>query len=230
MQVKGVTNDKLNDKGFSLVELIIAIAIGAIVSGSIAALMSFAVRNYRDQSVNTQMQYELQTNINQVMNEIMGSTGMVIVQNHNGTGTAPLTKYAVFGNFNADIEDSGSGSTVKGFKGVIFASGGLDSSTGKFNIYMNRVEKKYSGSTPKACDVAKDCFNEIEGTFSSSGPNPYLLGENASVFSITPDPDNSCLDNTNLNMKIPYRWAWNFSLKRTQREKLLPGMLKIIPT
>ena len=59
MNSKNELNYKLNDKGLSLVELIVAISIGVIVSASIAALLTFSIRMYRNESVNTSMQYEL---------------------------------------------------------------------------------------------------------------------------------------------------------------------------
>ena len=72
---------KQNNRGLSLVELIVSISIGVIVSGSIAALMVFALRTYRNESVNTSMQYELQTSINMMMDEIMGAQDLVVIQN-----------------------------------------------------------------------------------------------------------------------------------------------------
>ena len=191
---------QLNNKGFSLVELIIAISIGAIISGAVAALMTFSIRTYKDQSVNADMQFELQTTLNQIMDEVMSSSGMVIVQN-SGTPLVnePHTKYAVFGNFNTDVVDSSTGTPTsgKGFKGVIFVAGEPDSD-GRFNIYMNRIEKIATG-TPQA--IATDIYNGIkdEVTESSSSyldPNPYLLGMNATVFDLIPDPDNAWINPT----------------------------------
>lgn len=189
---------KLHNEGFTMVELIIAIAIGAIISGAVAAFMTFSIRNYRDQSVNADMQFELQTNLNQMMDEIMASSGMVIVQN-SGTPLVdePHTKYAVFGNFNTDVVDNSSGSPVtgKGFRGVILIAGQKDSD-GRFNIYMNRIEKIMSG-TPN--DMATTIYNDIKDKVDETNsayldPNPYLLGMNATVFDLTPDPNNVWLN------------------------------------
>lgn len=185
-----INNDKtgkLNNSGFSLVELIIAISIGAIVAGAVAALMSFAIRNYRDQSANADMQFELQTSLNQMMDEIMSSTGMVIVQNGGTPGDPadePYTQYAVFGNFSANVSGS------KGFEGVIFAAGPKDSD-GRFKIYMNRV----SMATTDAPDVvAANLYSTLSGSFATD-PNPYLLSMNATRFDLIPDPDNKWINN-----------------------------------
>ncbi len=189
-------NVKLNNSGLSLVELIIAISIGVIVSGSIAALISFSIRMYNNESVNTAMQYELQSNINMMMDEIMGSSAFVVVQdstvNLSDTGK-PYTKYAMFGNPNANVGGA------KGFKGVIFIPGAPDSDN-RFKIYMKKVEKKTSefpvppgGTTGTLSSLA---LSESSLPASDDDKVKYLLGENATQFVIIPDPQNISLDDT----------------------------------
>ena len=180
---------KLNNKGLSLVELLVAIAISVIVAGSIASLITFAIRMYRNESVNTSMQYELQTNLNMIMDEIMGAQTMIIAQN-SGVGVAdtdkgPYTDYALFGNFNAEFEHEG-GSVGKGFKGVIFVSSSAGTDH-KFKLYMNRIAKE----TTIADTLAdRKAFAEGEKTAVLAAPEKYLLGENLTRFVIIPDPDN----------------------------------------
>ena len=184
-----------DNRGLSLVELIIAISIGLIVSGSIAALITFGIRMYRNESVNTSMQYELQTNLNTMMDEIMGSQTVVVIQN-SGTDIdhvntkedvkPPYTKCALFGKF---TEGSGADAGKLKFTGVVFASSSADSD-GRFKVYMDRV-KDVVGADPSA--VAKSCFDTIQTAFSED-PNPYLLGENVVQFVIEPDPEDTCFD------------------------------------
>ena len=195
MNSKNELNYKLNDKGLSLVELIVAISIGVIVSASIAALLTFSIRMYRNESVNTSMQYELQTNLNMMMDEIMGASTMVVEQN---TGVAltdtgkPYTKFAMFGKV--------TGSSTKKFTGVIFVSSSADSDN-KFKIYMNRINDEVVPVSetypyPKALEkFAKDQYANVSGAFATN-PNPYLLGENATQFIIQPDPDAHSFDAT----------------------------------
>lgn len=190
--------EKRNNRGFSLIELIIAVSIGTIVAGAVALLMSSAIRNYRDQSVNADMQYELQTNLNQMMDEIMASSGVVIVHN---SGTAePRIKYAVFGNFDKEKEVStgpGVTTTEKWYDAVIFAPG--KPYDGKFNIYMNRVEAKTEGHTPD--QIAESLYTNLtlpdstssyssnsEQNNETSAHEQYLLGQNASQFNLVLDP------------------------------------------
>ena len=174
--------DLQNDnRGLSLVELIVAISIGVIVAGSIAGLMTFAIRTYRNESVNTSMQYELQTNINMMMDEIMSSASLVVVQN--SAGSEPYTKYAMFGipSPNASV----------GFEGVIFVP--ITVSPGKFNIYMKKVERAIPNTADDGTDIktvadlAKDEYALM--TKPSADNTAYLLGENATKFDIIPDPN-----------------------------------------
>ncbi len=177
---------KLNNKGLSLVELIVAFSIGVIVAGSIAALITFAIRAYQNEGVNTEMQYELQTNINMITDEIMGASAFAIVQNSGASDTAegaPYTNYALFGNPHADIKVGGV--TKKGFKGVIFASSAAVS--GKFKLYMNRIEKEIPSGTTLQAFAASEA-----GILSDQ----YLLGENVTQFVIEPDPNHNSLDET----------------------------------
>ncbi len=195
---------KQNNKGLSLVELIVAISIGVIVSGTIAALLIFSIRMYRNESVNTSMQYELQSNLNMMMDEIMGSQTVVVVQNKDipidhvntkGSVKQPYTRCALFGKFEDmeydDAEDLGEGGVPKKkhkvkYSGVVFASGAADTgadSDGRFKVYMNRV-KDVTGTDPKA--VMAKCYKDIKDSFATD-PNPYLLGDNLVQFVIDPN-------------------------------------------
>lgn len=188
MNNKEFVNIKSDNRGLSLVELIVAISIGVIVSGTIAALMIFAIRMYRNESVNTSMQYELQTSLNMMMDEIMGAQDLVVEQNSGAVITdiadeasdKPYTRYALFGKFAYDSADH---NKIKGFKGVIFVSSAPDAE-GKFKIYMNRINATLAAAvTPTA--YAASCYNTVT---TDVNPDQYLLAENVIQFVIAPDP------------------------------------------
>ena len=180
---------KSNNRGLSLVELIIAISIGAIVSASIAALITFSIRTYHNESVNTAMQYEIQTNVNQMMDAIMGASGVVINNN------ADKTDYAGFGHFDVTRDDTGKITSVS-FYGVVLVSGEKDSNN-VFEIYMRNIDKAHAvtftttaetqasadKAVSKAAKVIKDATDK----------KPYLLGQYAKAFklSINTDTDKS---------------------------------------
>lgn len=183
--VENVVNKKKNsiNGGFTLIELIVAMAIGAIVAGTIATLISISIRFYSNESVNTAMQYEIQTNLNQITDAIMGAQGMVIVQNPSGVTNPAYTDYAAFGNFTETRNSLGVVTAVT-FDGVVFVSG-VDSSTGKIAIYMDRVTGKTGAN---AIAAVTPVVNTIKSSFGASplDPNPYLLGQYATQFKIEP--------------------------------------------
>ncbi len=179
MKGRKILCTKLNNRGLSLVELIIAVSIAAIVSGTVAALITYSIRMYRNESVNTAVQYELQTNLNMMMDEIMASQTMVVDQNPVAITTegAPYTKYALFGKV-----------TNSGFDGVIFVSSAADANN-RFKVYMDRFTD--ASTDPKT--VASTAYTRVSSHFDDD-PNPYLLGEDLTRFVIEPDPDTgTCL-------------------------------------
>lgn len=218
-------NKQLNNNGLSLVELIVAISIGVIISGAVAALITFGLRMYNNENVNTAMQYELQTNINMMMDEIMGAATLVVEQNAGPLGAAlsqddigtPYTKYAMFGNPNVVVKVGTD--YKKYFKGVIFVSSPPDAD-GKFQVYMKEVESsKYSmGDTIPLKTLAEGEYDIVDDDFPILGApptiSPYLLGENVTQFVICPDPNNH-FDDTNkyysnpVEVKVELRFAKN---------------------
>lgn len=179
-----IRGNKLNDKGLSLVELIIAVSIGVIVSGSIAALISFAIRMYRDESANLSAQYELQTNVNQIMDTIMGANTYVI-QN---AATTTISSTDIGGTLKAETHYAAFGSFASNkFTGVIFVAGPekIDSEgngRGIFEVYMDRGEwTGVTGST--ASDIIKTAATNIA---KAANHTPYLLGDDATTFRIEP--------------------------------------------
>ena len=67
-----------DDRGLSLVELLVAITIGAIVSVSIGSLLVFSLRMYGKQTVDVEMQHEMQTTSNFVIDSIMESDSFIV--------------------------------------------------------------------------------------------------------------------------------------------------------
>ena len=169
--------------GYTLVELLVAMALGAIVAGAVATFIAISIRTYSNESINTAMQYEIQTNLNQIADAIMGAQGMVIGQNPAGVTNPAYTDYAAFGNFTETRNSSGVVTAVT-FDGVVFVSG-VDSSTGKIGIYMDRVTGK---TGTNAITAVTPVVNTIKSSFGASplDPNPYLLGQYATQFKIEP--------------------------------------------
>ena len=82
-----------DNRGLTLVELLVTLAVSAVLAGAVSALIGYSVSTYNNENVNTEMQYEIQTNVNQIMDAIMSSSGVVIVSSGSNTD------YAGFGRF-----------------------------------------------------------------------------------------------------------------------------------
>ena len=92
------------NKGFSLVELLVGITIAAIVAGSIGFFLTTSLRMYNKETVEVTLQQELQVTINQVMDYAMESE--TIVADFDGT----YPDYLALGKFRAE---EGAGATNK---------------------------------------------------------------------------------------------------------------------
>ena len=174
----------MNNRGLSLVELIVAISVGVIVSGAIAALISFSIRMYRNEGADLSAQYELQTNVNQIMDTIMSANCYVIqkvVPADPEAGLDPpgrITEYAAFGTYDGSK-----------FSGVVFLSGKENpAGSDRFRIYMDRGE--WDGTT--ACEAVSDHVDVMETDIYPADPETppddekYLLGLDATMFRIEP--------------------------------------------
>lgn len=79
--------------GFTLVELLVAIAIAAVVAGSVSYLLFTSMRMFNKETVEVDLQQELQLSINQMMDYAMESD--TIVADFDGT----YPDYIAFGNY-----------------------------------------------------------------------------------------------------------------------------------
>lgn len=158
-----------NNKGYTLVELIAAIGAAAVVAGSIAALISFSMRMFDRESKNTSTQYEIQTNLNQVVDSIEQAQWFAIKDDTDG-----YVRYAAFGKIQKNASDG-----KYYYIGEIFVTGTRDADN-RFNIYMNR----YKDGVLEITDIDAP-IDSIEGVESTIKNDIYLLGEGAKTFTIT---------------------------------------------
>ncbi|MGN0155931.1 MAG: type II secretion system protein J, partial [Lachnospiraceae bacterium] len=68
---------KKNDRGYSLVELIVAFAIFAVVGIAVFGFMTYSSNNYRRTNTDIKLQYEQQLAVNQVRDLIVESTSAI---------------------------------------------------------------------------------------------------------------------------------------------------------
>lgn len=82
---------KHNNKGFSLVELLIALAVGGIVLSALTMLIQNSVHNFTKQTASAQLQSDADIALNQIENDIMEAD--MLVMYHSGSATSGYDYY-----------------------------------------------------------------------------------------------------------------------------------------
>lgn len=87
---------KHNNKGFSLVELLIALTVGGIVLSALTVLIQSSVRNFTKQTVSAQLQSDADIVLNQIENDIMEADMLVMYHNSDASSSYDfyLTRYS----------------------------------------------------------------------------------------------------------------------------------------
>ena len=70
-----------NNQGITLVELLVALAIGAIVMAGLATLIGTSIKLYGKSSASVDLQNEAQTSLNLLVDSAMEANGLELVQN-----------------------------------------------------------------------------------------------------------------------------------------------------
>lgn len=88
---------KINNKGITLVELLIALAIGSIVISAVIILLRQGINSYSKQTISAQLQNDADITLNQMTDAIMEAQCIDIANNITETGNTPdfITKMAV---------------------------------------------------------------------------------------------------------------------------------------
>lgn len=160
---------KNDNSGFSLVELIVAISVGAIISGAIASIIVISTRMYSRETTNIAEQYEIQATLNQTVDSAENAQWIALGNTVDGIAT----EYVAFGKL-TDL----SGSLY--FEGEIFTCDYDPTAPGKFNVYMNR----YSGTSLNVGSESEAGGN-IESTSDTIKTAQYLLGEGAMSYVVS---------------------------------------------
>lgn len=161
---------KKNNEGFSLVELIVAISVGVIISGAVASIIMISTRMYSRETVNIAEQYEIQTTLNQTVDSAENAQWVAL----GPTTDSVATKYVAFGKLTG-----ATGSMT--FEGEIFTCDYDSAHPGKFNVYMDR----YGTGSGLSVVSEKDAGTAIASAAGSIIDEKYLLGEGATSFVVS---------------------------------------------
>ena len=156
----------MKNKGFSLVELLVGIAISAIVAGSIGYLLTTSLRMFGNETTDVSQQQELQTTLNTIIDYAMESQTVVL------KNTSGKTDYLALGT----VDDANS----KNLKEAeIFFTDDNN------RLYMcktpiNDYEKEYATSPKNLDERVKEIRDNALGNPDSLAK--YLLAENVTGF------------------------------------------------
>ena len=162
------------NKGFSLVELLVAITISAIVAGGIGYLLTTSLRMYNKDTVDVTLQQELQVTLNQIVDYAMESE--TIVADFDGT----YPDYLALGTF-----ESASGSGVldktKLDAQIIWKDGN------KLYIKKTTIDDFCKSANPVDSDFRKIDKSKIESEIPSAGSSSdaNLLAQYVTAFEVT---------------------------------------------
>lgn len=163
-----------DNKGFSLVELLVAITISAIVAGGIGYLLTTSLRMYNKDTVDVTLQQELQITLNQIVDYAMESE--TIVADFDET----YPNYLALGTF-----ESASGTGVldktKLNAQIIWQDGN------KLYLKKTTVDNFCLSSNPADADFRKIDKSKIESLIPAAGASSdaNLLAQNVTAFKVT---------------------------------------------
>lgn len=190
-------NRIINDnRGVSLVELLVAITIGTIVSGSVASLLVFSLRMYGKQTVDVEMQQEMQTTSNFVIDSIMESDSFIVSKSKD-TQNQERSDIVVLGKFEY--------SSSLLFSGYVFGIDNVDSTTKDGKLYMKKYAAK--GLT-SACVSSGETVPDkiVEELATGIVAEANLLATNVQIFNLTPTEDSV------QEVSTPYTYSNPFSV------------------
>ena len=155
-----------DNRGLSLVELLVAIAITAVITGTITYLLRTSLNFFGNETTNVALQQELQLTLNQVMDYAMESQEVVI------SGDDTATNYVAFGKIVPKVSDT---DTAQLDAQIIWKDGS--------NLYLMKdmvddIEKEAEDGTLPATIGGKI-------TAVASTKNNYLLAEYVSAFKVS---------------------------------------------
>lgn len=152
---------KRNNKGFSLVELIVAFAIAAIAGAAVYSMMSFSNNSFRNSSKDLGLQYEQQIVVNQIRDYILESSDAISYD----SGSKSLFVYSA----DSETETTSSGVVVeKPFVDVTQLK--FDSAAGEIYFRTTKKEAEVTSS-----GVVMPITGSGASAFTGSGADFRLL-------------------------------------------------------
>ncbi len=128
---------KLNNKGLSLIELLIALAISSVILGAVAMLVTNGVSGYNKQTTTSTLQDDANLTMNHITNAIMEANTIDLVQTDDGSNTYTFITH--------DESETTTGITSNKYI--------LDESTG--TLYVADIDGNLASASPLCTNVER---------------------------------------------------------------------------
>ena len=163
-----------DNKGFSLVELLVAITISAIVAGGIGYLLTTSLRMYNKDTVDVSLQQELQITLNQIVDYAMESETIVA----DFDGNPP--EYLALGTFES-VSGTGVLDKTKLDAQIIWLDGN------KLYLKKTTIDDFCLSANPADADFRKIDKSKIESLIPAAGASSdaNLLAQYVTAFEVT---------------------------------------------
>lgn len=169
---------KSNNKGLSLIELIVAVAILAVVGVAIMGFVAFSSRNYSQANKNVKLQYEQQMTVNRIRDVVLETSRAIAYDD----STKSLTVFS--DTAGSSVADAGADSTVTPIivSRIYFTEAAEGEDAGKLYILTNYLgeddikDKKYSEiSLTGTASELTDTVNDFSADLSNVGNGKVTL-------------------------------------------------------
>lgn len=177
-----------DNRGITLVELVVSISIFAVVMTGILSLVSMGTKLYSSEKADVNMQYEAQTALNLIMDYAMQADGVLVrneVQNvveRNGShGTRDVTTALLLGEFTNN-------GTAYEYTGIVI-TGDYNASVGE--LYMRQFTSKVCAAT-----IADSANTLVDSILSLSLPDrqKYVMARYVDSMLVSPSASTLSVD------------------------------------
>ncbi len=192
MYKRGRLTTRYGSGGFSLVEVLVAIAVAAVLMLGIASLLFSSLRLYGRGNANAEIQNESQRVLNLTMESVMEAQGLCMRIPDPGANTVAL----LLGDF--QIEQQASNTFVAFFRGVVLGYAAAsqemllidlevtDFGTVASGNYAGYCQLASGGSVEAAAAAALVAVEDFIGDMSADERLPWVMGQGVTGFSVRP--------------------------------------------
>lgn len=162
-----------NDKGMTLVELLVALAVSAILLTGLSYIIFSVLKFYGRANANAEIQNESQTSLNLVIDSILSAKGVCFIEEETAAGDEMTC--ALFGELILD---------ETGTKALTFTGDAILWQPNSQEMYL--MSGTYTGTFTDEASAPLDAIALVKGSIPTDADArlPYLMAKNVSAFKL----------------------------------------------